>query len=250
MSPLQSASHFATKCLAASQTVLLAVVTVSLLGACASAEPTAGETSETKTVAAVPGGHASGPNSNSAAAATAETATDPAYLLSKGDELAIVVYDESDLSAARRIDNRGTVRMPYLGEISLAGLSVRQAESDLEKMLVDKKLLRNPMVTITVRDYSSREVSVLGAVSTAGKFKMPRETSSIEILDVITGMGGFKATAKSDDVKVTRTSDSGEEKTVTVDVEAMLNPRKGDRSTARSFLIYPGDRIFVPERLW
>jgi polysaccharide export outer membrane protein len=63
-------------------------------------------------------------------------------------------------------------------------------------------------------------------------------------------MGGFKATAKSDDVQVTRMGDSGEEKVVRVDVEAIMNPRKGDRNTPRSFLIYPGDRIFVPERIW
>lgn len=177
-------------------------------------------------------------------------ATDPGYKLSRGDEIAINVFNEGDLSSAQKIDNRGIIRLPYLGEVSVAGRTVRETETYLEKALVDKKLLKQPMVTIGVRDYASREVTVLGAVNSPGKFRMPKEASSAEIVDVISGVGGFRPTGKQDDVKVTRTLDSGEEKVITVDVEAMMNPRKADRNTPRSFLIYPGDRIFVPERLF
>lgn len=179
-----------------------------------------------------------------------EPVTDPAYRLSKGDEIFVNVFNEGALSTAQRIDNRGIIRIPYAGDITIADRTVREAETYLEKLLVEKKLIRNPMVTISVRDYASREVSVAGAVSATGKYRMPKESSSVEIVDVILGMGGFRPTAKSDEVKVTRTLDSGEEKVITVDVEAMINPRRGDRNNPRSFLIYPGDRIFVPERLW
>jgi polysaccharide biosynthesis/export protein len=216
-----------------------------LMSACAFGENTGTNTSETK--------KPDTENKTDANAIIGEmptTSTDPAYQISKGDEVAIAVYGEGDLSTAQRIDNRGLARIPYLGDVSLAGQTVRQAESSMEKLLVEKKLLRHPMVTIVVRDYASREVSVLGAVSGPGKFRLPKESSSVEIMDVITGVGGFRPTAKSDEVKVTRTLDSGEEKVSTVDVEAMMNPRKGDRNTPRSFLVYPGDRIFVPERLW
>jgi len=176
--------------------------------------------------------------------------TDPAYKLTRGDEVAVNVFNEGDMSTDQKIDNRGIIRIPYAGEVYLAGRTVRESEAYLEKLFVDKKLLRQPMVTVGVRGYASHEVSVLGAINGPGKFRMPQEASSVEILDVITGMGGFKQTAKSAEVKVTRTLDSGEEKVITVDVEAMINPRKADRSTPRSFLIYPGDRIFVAEKLW
>lgn len=179
-----------------------------------------------------------------------EPVTDPAYRLSRGDEIAVNIFNEGALSTAQRIDNRGIIRIPYAGDIQIADRTVREAETYLEKLLVEKKLLRKPMVTISVRDYASREVSVAGAVGSTGKYRMPKESSSVEIVDVILGMGGFRPTAKSDEVKVTRTLDSGEEKVITVDVESMLNPRRGDRNSPRSFLIYPGDRIFVPERLW
>ncbi|HEU5079211.1 MAG TPA: polysaccharide biosynthesis/export family protein [Opitutaceae bacterium] len=219
-----------------------AVIASCLLAACASGEGTAANSAGPAPTAI--GGAAVNMT------APEESATDPAYQLLRGDEIAVNVYNENELSSAQRIDNKGVIRLPYLGDVVIAGETVRQAENGLEKLLVEKKLLRKPLVTITVREYSSREVSVLGAIGGAGKFRMPREKSAVEIVDVITSMGGFRPTSKSDEVKVTRILDSGEEKVITVDVEAMINPRKGDRNTPRSFLIYPGDRIFVPERLW
>lgn len=177
-------------------------------------------------------------------------ATDPAYKLSRGDEVAVSVFGEGDMSTDQKIDNRGIIRVPFAGEVYLAGRTVREAETYLEKLFVEKKLLKKPMVTIGVRDYASREVNVFGAVNGAGKYQLPREASSVEIVDVISARGGFKTTAKANQVKVTRTLESGEEKTIEVDVEAMMNPNRANANTPRSFLIYPGDRIFVPERLF
>jgi protein involved in polysaccharide export with SLBB domain len=174
-------------------------------------------------------------------------ATDPSYRLSRGDEVAIQIFNEPEFSTAQRIDNRGIVRMPYAGEIEISNRTVREAETYLEKLFVEKKLLRSPMVTIGVRAYASREVSVLGpGVSSPGKYNMPPEASSVEIVDVITARG-YSATSKLNDVKVTRMLETGEEKVLSVDVEAIM---KGSRNAPRSFLIYPGDRIYVPQRVF
>ena len=226
----------------------IATVVSTLLTACASGASDASSSNANSANSSASGSNG-GSNGNGATGPSDSGATDPAYLLTRGDDIYVNVYNEGDLSIDQKIDSRGIIRLPYLGEVSVSGQTVRQAESNLEKLLVEKKLLRKPMVNISVRDFASHEVSVIGAVNGAGRYRMPREKANMEILDVITSMGGFRPTAKSDQVKVTRTLDSGEEKTTTVDVEAMINPRRGDE-TAHSFLIYPGDRIYVPERLW
>lgn len=177
-------------------------------------------------------------------------ATDPGYHLSNGDEVAIIVWGEADVSTDQRIDSKGIVRMPLIGDINLSSKTVREAEKYLEQVFIDKKLLRKPMVTISVRDYSTREVAVLGAVNAPGNFRMPKEASSIEIVDLITSLGGLKATAKSDEVKVTRVDEAGVETVSTVNVEAMITGKGAGKNTPKSFLIYPGDRIYVPERLF
>ena len=177
-------------------------------------------------------------------------ATDPGYHLSNGDEIAVIVWGEGDVSTDQRIDTKGVVRMPLIGEVNLSSKTVREAEKFLEQTFVDKKILRKPMVTISVRDYAAREVSVLGAVNSPGKYRMPKEAGNIEIIELITSLGGFKPTAKSDEVKVTRVDESGVETVSTVNVESMISGRGANKNTPKSFLVYPGDRIYVPERLF
>lgn len=177
-------------------------------------------------------------------------ATDPGYQLSSGDEIAVIVWGEGDVSIDQRIDTKGIIRVPLIGDVNLSSKTVREAEKFLEQLFIDKKLLLKPMVTISVRDYAAREVSVLGAVNSPGKYRMPKEAASIEIVELITSLGGFKPTAKSDEVKVTRVDESGIETVSTVNVESMISGRGAGKNTPKSFLVYPGDRIYVPERLF
>jgi len=177
-------------------------------------------------------------------------ATDPGYHLSNGDEVAIIIWGEADVSTDQRIDAKGIVRMPLVGDMNLSSKTVREAEKYLEQIFIDKKLLKSPMVTISVRDYAGRDVAVLGAVPAPGKFRMPKEASSIEIVELITSIGGFKPTAKSDEVKVTRVDEAGIETVSIVNVESMITGKGAGKNTPKSFLVYPGDRIYVPERLF
>lgn len=177
-------------------------------------------------------------------------ATDPGYHLSNGDEIAVIIWGEADVSTDQRIDSKGVVRMPLIGDVNLSSKTVREAEKYLEQVFIDKKILRKPMVTISVRDYAVREVSVLGAVNSPGKYRMPKEAASIEIVELITSLGGFKPTAKADEVKVTRVDEAGIETVSTVNVEVMITGKGAGKNTPKSFLVYPGDRIYVPERLF
>ena len=220
--------------------IAIATIALTLLTACASGASSTDSSSYNGGNSSNNSGSGSSNGQNGNNASGGDSATDPAYQLVRGDAIYVNVYNESDLSMDQRIDSRGIIRLPYLGEVSVSGQTVREAEKNLEKLLVEKKLLRKPMVNISVREYASHEVSVIGAVNGAGIFHMPKEKANIEILDLVTSMGGFRVTAKSDEVKVTRTLDSGEEKTYTVDVEAMI---KGKSSALRTFLIYPGDQI-------
>lgn len=182
-----------------------------------------------------------------AATAPLLMATDPGYRLSLGDEIAISVHGEDDISTAQRIDKKGTVRIPYVNEINLADKTVREAEGFIEQVLIERKLLKKPLVTITVRDYASYEVSFTGSGVQPGVYRLPREVASIEIVELITRYGGLKPTAKAHDVKVYRKDETGTEKVFRVDYEAM---QAGKKNAEKSFLIYPGDRIYVEDRLF
>ncbi|QYM80354.1 polysaccharide export protein [Horticoccus luteus] len=176
--------------------------------------------------------------------------TDPAYLLAPGDSVTVNVYDEPDMSASQRLDVDGHLRLPLIGDVKVGGKSVREAEDQLEKLYTDRQLLKNPLVSIAVSNYALREVSVLGAVRSPGNFQFPKETTSMDIVDLITRVGGFLPTAKSDAVNVVRKTADGKERVTTVDVERMITKRRQGDAERRDFPIYPGDRIWIPERLF
>ena len=176
--------------------------------------------------------------------------TDPAYKLIVGDLVAISIFGESELSIAQKLDTQGRIRLALVGDIELAGCSVREAEHLIEQLYTDRRILKKPMVNISVQAYAVRDIAILGAVRAPGKMAFPPEKSFLDITDVVTRAGGFLPTAKSDSVKITRVDTKGRETTVEVDVESMLSRRGSSIGIPKGYLIYPGDRIWVPERLF
>jgi protein involved in polysaccharide export with SLBB domain len=177
-------------------------------------------------------------------------AIDPNYLLTPGDELSLSIFGESNLSTTVVIDRSGKVRLPLVGEVSLTGLNVRAAEQLIEQTYIQEEMLKTPEVTLRMRSYAVRELIILGAVRSPGPFKFPLDTTSLELRDVISRLGGFSPVARADNITVTRRSpETGAEIALTVNLESLQTGRI-DRSGEAPFLVYPGDRIFVPERLF
>src|SRR5690606_34880326 len=135
------------------------------------------------------------------------------------------------------------------GEIVLLGKSVREAETALEETYRRREFLKAPVVNLVVSAYFPREVSVLGAVRAPGTLLFPRDVTSLDIVDVITRVGGFVAVSKSDAVVLTRRDDDGKETTTIVDLENAIGGRRKAGRDRVEVLVYPGDRIWVPERL-
>ncbi|AHF92585.1 sugar transporter [Opitutaceae bacterium TAV5] len=187
---------------------------------------------------------------SSSAPDSAPAATDPGYRLSAGDIVQIAVYNEPDLAATQTIARSGEMRLPLIGEIILAGKSVREAERAIENTYKERKFLKAPVVNITITAYFPREVSVLGSVRSPGTVVFPRDSTTLDIVEVITRVGGFLPVSKSNAVTITRRADDGKETITTVDLEKALSGRRQPGRESANVPIYPGDRIWVPERLF
>jgi protein involved in polysaccharide export with SLBB domain len=184
------------------------------------------------------------------APANAPAATDPSYHLSSGDTVTITVYNEPDLSSTQTIALTGEVRLPLIDEVKLAGKNVREAEHFLENTYKERQFLRTPVVTVVVVSYYPREVSVLGAVRAPGIVAFPRDVTSLDIVDVITRVGGFLPIAKSDAVTITHKTADGKETSTIVNLEDTISGRQKAGRDRANLAIYPGDRIWVPESLF
>ncbi len=181
--------------------------------------------------------------------ATAAT-TDPSYGLTPGDTVMITVYNEPDLAVSQVIGHSGEVRLVLLGDVTIGGKTIREAQKAVETAYRNRQFLKDPMVSIAVTAYNPREVSVLGAVRSPGPVTFPRDQTSLDIVEVLTRVGGFLPVAKSDAVTITHRKPDGTESVTTCDLEDIVSGRRQAGRNRANILVYPGDRIWVPERLF
>jgi polysaccharide export outer membrane protein len=112
--------------------------------------------------------------------------------LGVGDAIRIMVHQQPDLTTEARISERGTVAMPLIGEIKLAGLSEHQAAGAIAESFKKGQFLKNPQVTVAITTVRSKQVSVLGAVTRPGRY--PLDDTSSKLTDVIAAAGGITPT--------------------------------------------------------
>jgi polysaccharide export outer membrane protein len=174
----------------------------------------------------------------------------PAYTIRSTDKLSIRVFQEDDLTTISRVDSKGTVNLPLVGEVRVSGQTLSDAERTIEAAYRDGRFLRNPEVTVSVEEYAPREVSINGQVKNPGRFPLPVE-STMTVLDLVTKAGGFTDTAEGTEVRVTRNLPDGTTKVITLDVESLIKGKGNAKSTQENseLRLEPDDIVYVPERI-
>jgi polysaccharide biosynthesis/export protein len=170
------------------------------------------------------------------------------HTLALADRVRIVVYQEEDLASLTRIDARGRVNLPLIGEITIGSLTVIEAQAAIENAYKDGRFLRNPQVTVSVEEYAPREVSIQGQIRNAGRYALPVE-STLTVVELVTKAGGITDIGKGSAVTVTRILPNGTKKVFTVDVDSVIRGRKDTKADDSALLLQPGDIVYVPERL-
>ena len=168
------------------------------------------------------------------------------HTLTLADRVRVAVYQEEDLTSLTRIDARGRINLPLLGEINIGGLTIVEAQSAIENAYKEGRFLRNPQVTINVEEYALREVSISGQIRNSGRYQLPAE-STYTLVDLVTKAGGFTDIGKGTAVTVTRIMPDGTRKVFTIDVDSIIKGKKDNK--AEDLLLQAGDNVYVPERL-
>ena len=113
---------------------------------------------------ALPAGQAVGSPS-----ASADTAS---LVIGPGDLLDIQVFNTPELSTTARVDQDGSVKLALVSEIHVAGLTAEGAASVIERSLRDDDILLDPHVRVSVTQYASKGVTVLGEVQRPGNYPL------------------------------------------------------------------------------
>lgn len=136
-------------------------------------------------------------------------------------------------TAGYLVSQDGNIKFPILGDIPAAGLTQKQLENNITKLLDDKKLLFDPIVTARFLNF---RITVLGEVSRPGVVNVPSE--QISILEAIGQAGDLTIYGLRDNVILIR--QEGENKLV-----KRLNLNSSDLLQSPYFFLKSNDVIYV-----
>ena len=162
-----------------------------------------------------------------------------AYRIGGGDILSVQVYDEADLSGSCPVDDTGAINLPLLGQVKVAGMTIREIDRHLTELLAADFLV-SPHITVGVEAYGSQPVQVLGAVKEPGVYYLHGSTT---LLDVLAEAGGLEAERSNNEIHVKRVLASGLTNDFAVSQEALMG--RGDNNLR----LQAGDVVYIPEGL-
>jgi len=150
---------------------------------------------------------------SSASDATAQGALGSNYVIGPEDVLEIEVFNVPELSTKReggtgggvRVANDGTISLPLLGRVQAAGFTAQQLVEHLQAKW-GETYLQNPQVTVFVKEFQAKPVSVIGTVEKPGLYYLTGQRNLIEVLSMAGGLAKRGGTAAGRTVVVTRRS--------------------------------------------
>jgi polysaccharide export outer membrane protein len=160
-----------------------------------------------------------------------------AYRIGPGDLIEIKVFEVDELNQTVRVSEDGSITLPLLGRVPVEGLT---QEGVVQKLtgLLQAKYVKNPQVTLFIKEYKNQQVAVIGAVEKAGSYEVVGRKN---LLQIISMAGGFSDNA-SDEIFILREGPDGGTSTITIDLKDLLV--NGNQTL--NIPIEPSDVISVP----
>lgn len=127
-----------------------------------------------------------------------------AYVIAPGDTLYVRVWNQEGLSSKVRVRTDGMISLPFLNDVLVAGHDPVAASQMLQTKL--KSFIVNPVVTVSVEEQASFELSVLGEVAKPGVYRIDQSANLLKLLAIA---GGLTQIAGRDRIFVLRYGDDG-----------------------------------------
>ncbi|MBI1896283.1 MAG: polysaccharide biosynthesis/export family protein [Acidobacteria bacterium] len=194
-------------------------------------------------------GAAAGPATAAAERVSAAPASE--YRLGPEDRLFIHILDLDEIDPARpvSVDAHGSINLPVAGRVQAAGLTADELESELRRRL--SGILQEPEVTVTVSEFRSHPVSILGAVKNPGVHQVHGRKTLFEILSLAGGLNADAGNA----IKITRRKTAGPMPLPSVDdptgefrvAEVSVRSVMEAKNPQENIEVLPHDVISVPK---
>ncbi|HEY6727221.1 MAG TPA: polysaccharide biosynthesis/export family protein, partial [Polyangiaceae bacterium] len=184
----------------------------------------------------VPGCASSPPPSQLPLSPAAERTT-----LAPGDVFQLKIVGEKDLPEEYQVASDGTVDLPYIHTLEVTGLEPQEVARLIRTRLIEGKILSDPAVVVSVKEYVSKRITLLGEVQKPGSLPV---SPGLTLIQAVSMAGGLTSIANKEQVRLTRMGKNGTTNTVVLDIGAITE------GNAPDIPLQPGDRIYVKERIF
>jgi polysaccharide export outer membrane protein len=145
------------------------------------------------------------------------------YSIGPKDLLTINVFEVPELNITVRVSEDGSIVTPLLGNINVAGLTRFQLEKKLVKLL-EKNYLKSAQVTVFIKEYQSKLVSVIGAVKNPGNYELVGRQTLLQMISIAGGL----TEAASDRIVIIRQYKNGKSASLVINLDELMlkgNPK-------------------------
>ncbi|MCK5404948.1 MAG: polysaccharide biosynthesis/export family protein, partial [Desulfobulbaceae bacterium] len=161
------------------------------------------------------------------------------YIVGEDDVLKVMVYDHDDMTTTVRVSGDGTIILPLLNRINVAGMTITAISEKVSKLLADGYIV-NPQVNMFIEEFRSKKVVILGQVNKPGLYELSGETSLLELISKAGGLtkdaGGTTSIKRK-----TVPEDADRNDVLTIDMTRLIE--KGD--TSQNVMMMSGDNVYI-----
>ncbi|MBL8842572.1 MAG: SLBB domain-containing protein [Planctomycetes bacterium] len=147
--------------------------------------------------------------------------------LAVGDEVRIVVVGQADLSTQLPVPPRGSIELPVIGSLALAGRTAGDVARELRERLEAARFMVSPEVAVSVVRFAARRVFVVEGVARPEAYELP-VGAGLHLTQVIALAGGLSAGADPSHVTILRRPRDGAAQRIAVDLRAILDSDRVD----------------------
>lgn len=161
------------------------------------------------------------------------------YVIGAGDELRINVWQNNDLSTEVLVRPDGTITMPLIGDIQVAGKTPTDVKGELTTKLAEFIKTDSAVVTVAVAQVQSYRFTVSGQVQNPGTFQ---SAYYVTVAEAIAMAGGPTRFASTSDMELIRIASDGKTRRIPINYDEVQS-RKLPQA---NLTLVAGDTVFVP----
>lgn len=169
------------------------------------------------------------------------------YVIGPQDLLMITSFDQESLSGKYPVDSDGTFTFPLVGRVKAGGLTLRELEQELKRLLKDG-FFKNPQLAVGVEMYRSQKIHVVGEIRNPGTYPL---TGDMNLIEAIARAGSTLPSASGEALIVRARSGATPSAPQlpdrdSVDVKTVDLKELQSGALSQNVALRDGDTIFVP----